>query len=249
MTCLVDTFRPSVGLSALQVLEAAGCSVVVPEGQTCCGQPADNSGDVATARAVARGLIRAFEDCDYVVAPSGSCASTLRHRYPVLLADDPALAEPARALAGKTHELTCFLADVLDHVPAGMAWPGVAVYHDSCAGLRELGIKAQPRRLLAAVEGLTVLDAAEPEECCGFGGTFAVKYPEVSTRMVEAKASDLEATGADLVLGGDLGCLLNIAGRLRRRGGRPMEVRHVAEVLAGARHVPPIGAPGEGAGR
>ncbi len=242
-TCLVDLWRPSVGFAAVELLERAGYAVEVPAAQTCCGQPAWNAGDRADAADLARRTVALFEPYDWVVVPSGSCAGMLRVHYPELLADDPAWAERARALADRVHELVSFLVRVagLERVEGRLSCR--VTYHDSCSGLRELGIREEPRRLLSGIEGLELVEMARPEECCGFGGTFCVKYPEISTRMVDEKAADIEATGADLVLAGDLGCLLNIAGRLRRRGSR-VAVRHVAEVLAGRLDVPPIG--GEG---
>ena len=187
-------------------------------------------------------MIAAFEGFDYVVAPSGSCAGMIREHYPRLFAGDAAWEGRARRLAVRTYELTAFLVDVLgvEAVKDGAA--AAVTYHDGCSGLRELKVKAQPRRLLAAVDGLTLTESAMAETCCGFGGTFCVKYPEISERMVDAKADDLMATGADMVLAGDLGCLLNIAGRLKRKGSA-MQARHVAEVLAGSLEVPAIGEP------
>jgi len=239
VTCLVDLMRPSVGFAAVKLLEDAGCRVEVPSAQTCCGQPAWNSGDSADAATVARGLIAAFEPFDYVVAPSGSCAGMIRVHYPELFADDPDWAPRARALAAKTHELISFLVDVrgLTRVAARLA--ATAFYHDSCSGLRELGVKRQPRALLATVAGLELREGREAETCCGFGGLFCVKYPDVSTGIADVKTADIAATGADLVLGGDMGCLMNIAGRLRRQGSTAA-VRHVAEVLADVTAVPPI---------
>jgi L-lactate dehydrogenase complex protein LldE len=243
VTCLVDLWRPTVGFAAIRLLEQAGCQVEVPRAQTCCGQPAYNAGDRATARELARGILDAFIGYDYVVVPSGSCAGMLSRHLPSLFEDDPNLRARADALAAKTHELVSFLVDVLgiDTLPAQPA-AGTVTYHDSCSGLRELGIKAQPRKLLNAI-GATVTEMAEPEVCCGFGGTFCVKYPEISVRMAADKARDIAATGAPMVLAGDLGCLLNIAGRLSREG-RPVAARHVAEVLAGmTAETPPIGEP------
>lgn len=239
VTCLVDLFRPSVGFAAVKLLEEAGCRVEVPQAQTCCGQPAYNSGDRRDARGVARTVLRAFAEVDYLVAPSGSCTGMIRDHYPALFAGEPEEAE-ARALAAKSWELVSFLTDVmgLDRVQA--AWPGRATYHDSCSGLRELGIKRQPRALLASIEGLELRELEGTESCCGFGGTFCVKYPAISTRMVGDKAEAAAHTGADLLLAGDLGCLLNIAGRLQREG-RALQVRHVAEVLAGMTDRPAIG--------
>ncbi|MDF2097096.1 (Fe-S)-binding protein [Aquibaculum arenosum] len=241
VTCLVDLFRPSVGFAAVKLLEEAGCRVVVPEGQTCCGQPAYNSGDRRDARDVARTVLRAFRDVDYIVAPSGSCTGMLHEHYPVIFAGEPE-AEEARALAGKTWELMAFLTDVMGLERVAASWPGTATYHDSCSGLRELGIKQQPRRLLQSVEGLELREMAEAEVCCGFGGTFCVKYPEISDSIVTKKAENIERSGAKLLLAGDLGCLMNMAGKLQRRGAA-VEVRHVAEVLAGQTDEPAIGEP------
>jgi L-lactate dehydrogenase complex protein LldE len=243
VTCLVDLHRPSVGFASIALLEAAGCTVEVPRAQTCCGQPAYNAGDRATARDLAAGLITAFSAYDYIVVPSGSCGGMLAKHMPHLFDDDPNLRAKADQLAAKTYELTSFLVDVMKFTPTPPPLPVTATYHDSCAGLRELGVKAQPRALLGAVPGLTLTEMTEPEICCGFGGTFCVKYPDISTRMVAEKAADIAATEAELLLAGDMGCLLNMAGRLSRDGA-PVEVRHVAEVLAGVtRDTPAIGKP------
>jgi len=244
-TCLVDLFRPTVGFAAVKLLEAAGCVVEVPA-QTCCGQPAYNSGDRATAQALARQVIAAFEGFDFVVAPSGSCGGMIRQHYPSLFEDDPDWRARATRLSVKTFELTSFLIDVLKVERVAARYAGTATYHDACSGLRELGVKTQPRRLLATVEGLELRELEESEVCCGFGGTFCVKYPELSNRMVSDKTARILATGADVVLAGDLGCLLNIAGKLQRNGAA-IKVRHVAEVLAGLTEAPAIGEP-EGGG-
>jgi L-lactate dehydrogenase complex protein LldE len=244
VTCLVDLHRPTVGFAAIKLLEDAGCRVEVPRAQTCCGQPAYNSGDRRTARDLAQGILDAFGGYDYVVVPSGSCGGMLKHHVPHLFDDDPNLRARADALAAKTFEIVSFLADVL-HVDTLPTVPidGLVTYHDSCSGLRELGIKQQPRALLESV-GATVVEMKEPEICCGFGGTFCVKYPEISVRMVSDKTADIAATGARTVLAGDMGCLLNIAGRLKREGS-PVHARHVIEVLAGMTNaVPPIGEAG-----
>ncbi|MGQ9364859.1 (Fe-S)-binding protein [Azospirillum sp. ST 5-10] len=244
VTCLVDLYRPTVGFAAVKLLEEAGCTVEVPAGQTCCGQPAYNAGRRADAQALARRTIALFEGFDHVVVPSGSCAGTIRVHYPELLADDPAWAPRARHLAARTHELVSFLTDVLGLSAVAARHAGAVTYHDSCSGLRELGIREQPRRLLRSVAGLELREMAGTEVCCGFGGTFCVKYPDVSGRMVADKAAAVAATGAATVLAGDMGCLLNIAGKLSRDGS-PVAARHVAEVLSGlAGTVPPIGAKG-----
>jgi L-lactate dehydrogenase complex protein LldE len=245
VTCLVDLFRPSVGFAALRLMEDAGCVVEVPRAQTCCGQPAYNSGARADAIAIARQVVAAFEGFDYVVAPSGSCAGMIKRHYPTLCADDPAFDARARALSEKTFELVSFLTDVLGRSTVAARYDCRATYHDGCSGLRELGIKAQPRTLLSSVEGLTLEELPGAEICCGFGGTFCVKYPDISTRMVSDKTAEIAETGADTVLAGDLGCLLNIAGRLSREG-RAVRVRHVAEVLAGMTQSPAIGEPRRG---
>ncbi len=240
VTCLVDFFRPTVGFSAVKLLEDAGCDVFVPAAQTCCGQPAYNSGDRAGARVLAEQVIALFETFDHVVVPSGSCAGMIKTHYPDLFSGEPGWQLRAERLATKTHELTSFLVDILGVSPRPVTWEGTATYHDSCSGLRELGIKAQPRQLLSAVDGLAVREMRDPEACCGFGGTFCVKYDEISNAIVDRKAADIKATGADLLLAGDLGCLLNMAGKLKRDGSR-VEVRHVAEVLAGMTSGPAIG--------
>ena len=229
VTCLVDTIRPAVGWAAVKLLEDAGCRVSVPA-QTCCGQPNYNSGDTDGARALARTMIAALEGHDYVVVPSGSCAATVVKDYPRLFDDD--WTPRAEALAARTHEITSFLTDVMGVESVTARLDARATYHDSCSGLRSLGIKEQPRRLLASVEGLELAEMAEPEVCCGFGGTFCVKYPDISNKMVSTKTEDITATGADFVLAGDLGCLMNMGGKLSRQG-RPIHARHVVEVLAG----------------
>jgi len=245
-TCLVDLLRPSVGFATATLLEGAGCHVAVPAGQTCCGQPGYNAGDRDTAAAIARQVIDLFRPFDYIVAPSGSCAAMIRIHYPILLADDADYAAPARDCADKTWELVSFLTDVMDVRETPCRLFGKVTWHDGCSGLRELGIRDQPRRLLAAA-GIDLIENDEAETCCGFGGTFCVKYPAISTAMADRKIDAMEAIGADVVLAGDLGCLLNLAGRWQRRGGAP-EIRHVAEVLADMMEAPAIGVP-DGGGR
>jgi L-lactate dehydrogenase complex protein LldE len=239
VTCLVDVIRPSVGFAAMKLLEDAGCTVDVPA-QTCCGQPAYNSGDRDTARALAQQVIAAFAPYDYVVAPTGSCAGMMKTHYPDLFADDPVWKPRADAFCGKTFELVSFLANVLHLDRVGARFEGAVTYHDSCAGLRELGIKDEPRRLLRSVEGLTLTEMRDADVCCGFGGTFSVKYPDISTAIVAKKTDAIAATGAPTVLAGDLGCLMNIAGKLSREGS-PIKARHIAEVLAGMTDTPAIG--------
>jgi len=246
VTCLVDLFRPAVGFAAVKLLEAAGCIVEVPRAQTCCGQPAYNSGDRRDAKAIARQVLAAFEGYDYIVAPSGSCTGMLRIHYPELFADEPEMLPRIRRLAERCWELVSFLVDVGGISAVAAERQGTVTYHDACSGLRELGVKQQPRELLASVAGLRLVELAGAEVCCGFGGTFCVKYPAISDKMVSDKAADIAATGAGAVLAGDLGCLMNIAGKLSRLGHR-IETRHVAEVLAGmTAAVPAIGAPADG---
>lgn len=240
VTCLADLVRPNVGFAAAKLLSEVGADVVVPEKQTCCGQPALNSGDLQDARAIARQTIEAFEGFDWVVAPSGSCAATVRVHYPELFKGDAVWGPRASALAARTYELTSFLTDVVKAKLPTVAYQGRAAYHDSCSGLRELGIKNQPRELLAGVEGLQVLELGDGATCCGFGGLFSVKHGEVSGAIVDKKSSDILATGADTLLGGDLGCLMNMSGRLSRRGAK-VRVYHIAEVLAGMTDISGLG--------
>ncbi|MBK7589899.1 MAG: (Fe-S)-binding protein [Betaproteobacteria bacterium] len=233
VTCLVDMMRPSVGFAAIKLLEAGGAEVVVPPGQTCCGQPAYNSGDRADAKALAAKVVAEFEGCDYVVAPSGSCSGMIRTHYGDLLDDDPALAARAQALAARTFELTDFLVNVLKLESVPGRFEGTVTYHDSCAGLREMGVKAQPRALLAKIPGLRLEEMAEPETCCGFGGTFSIKFGEISARLADNKCQHIANSGAKTVVLGDMGCLMNMEGRMRRRGDESTQFLHVAEVLAG----------------
>lgn len=238
-TCIVDLFRPTTGDATVKLLEAAGCTVDVPL-QTCCGQPAFNSGDSPDARTNAQTVIPAFEPYDYVVVPSASCGGMVKLHYPELFEPQDPWFERAQALSTKTFELVTFLTDVMRFAPIETRFEGKVTYHDSCSALRELGIAEQPRRLLANVEGLELVEMADSDVCCGFGGTFCVKYGEISNAMVTKKAEAVEATGAGTLLAGDLSCLLNIAGRLKRQGSGVV-VRHVAEVLAGLTHAPGLG--------
>jgi L-lactate dehydrogenase complex protein LldE len=227
-------------LAAVKLLEDAGCEVVVPEGQTCCGQPGYNSGDRNSAISLARRVITILEPFEHVVVPSGSCGGMIKRHYPGLFKDIPDWQDRANALATKTYELTSYLTDVLGVTRVEARFPAAATYHDSCSSLREMGVRRQPRQLLSSIEGLTLQELAEPDACCGFGGTFAVKYPEISSAIVEQKTTDVRATKADVLIAGDLGCLLNMAGKLSREGSS-VAVRHVAEVLAGMTELPAIG--------
>lgn len=242
VTCLVDLMRPRVGFAALELLEQAGCEVDVPLQQSCCGQPAYNSGDFQHARSIARRVIETFEPYSHVVAPSGSCAGMLRHHYPLLFEHSPQWLDRARALGRRTFELTEFLRDVagVQSLPARFAH--TVTYHDSCSCLREMSIERQPRALLQMVEGLRLHELPRREECCGFGGTFCVKYPDISTHMVDRKLDAIDQSGAEVLLAADLGCLLHMAGRLSRRGAA-IRVYHVAEVLASMADGPAIGDP------
>ena len=233
VTCLVDLMRPRIGFAALKLLETAGCEVIVPDTQTCCGQPAWNSGDAPGAIALAKKTIAEFEGFEYVITPSGSCGDHIRTEYPTLLSEEPEWRDRATALASRTYELTDFLVNVLkvDSVPGDHE--GSITYHDSCTGLRSMGIKEQPRALLAKMKGVSLKEMNHCEECCGFGGTFSVKFGEVSAAIAERKCDNILASGAQAVVGGDLGCLLNIEGKLRRMGDENTKVLHVAEVLAG----------------
>jgi L-lactate dehydrogenase complex protein LldE len=235
VTCLVDLMRPSIGFAALKLLEDAGCEVVVPATQTCCGQPGWNAGDRGSARELAAKLIAEFEGCTHVVVPSGSCAGMIRAHFPEVFEGDPGMLARAERLGERTYELTEFLTKVAHRPRVSASFEGKVTYHDSCSGLRELGVKAGPRKLLAKVEGLELVEMEECETCCGFGGTFSVKYGDISSAMAEKKCAHIRASGAQAVVLGDLGCMLNIEGRLRKGGDAKTRVLHVAEVLAGER--------------
>ncbi len=233
ITCLVDVMRPEIAEATVRLLESAGCTVEVPMAQTCCGQPGYNSGDTASARDLARKFLAEFEHVEHVVLPSGSCGGMIRHHYPVLFADDPDLRVRIEALASRTWELTAFLHDVVGMKSLPGRFEGEVTYHDACSGLRELGVQAQPRALLALQAGVKLVEMKDARACCGFGGTFAVKYGDISTAIVDEKIERIHASGAPCVVLGDLGCMLNIEGRLRRTGDTTTRVLHVAQVLAG----------------
>jgi L-lactate dehydrogenase complex protein LldE len=235
VTCLVDLVRPRIGFATLELLQAAGCEVVVPAAQTCCGQPGWNSGDRAAARSLAEKVITEFEAFDCVVVPSGSCAGMIKVHYRELFAGEAAWRSRCEALAAKTYELTDFLVNVakLERVPGKFA--GSLTYHDSCSGLRELGVRGQPRALLAKMPGVELREMKDAETCCGFGGAFAVKFGDISAAMAGTKCERIRETGAAAVALGDLGCMLNIEGRLRRAGDEATRVLHIAEVLTARR--------------
>ena len=230
VTCLVDLVRPRIGFAAIKLLENAGCEVMVPATQTCCGQPGYNSGDVASGREMALKFIDEFQNCDYIVAPSGSCGGMIRTHYPVIFKGEPEILKRLLPLTEKTYELTDFLVNVVKLEKFDTVFSDSITYHDSCSGLRELNIKQQPRALLKQC-ALSVSEMVDAEVCCGFGGTFSIKLGDISTRMADNKCVNAQATGATAIVGGDLGCLLSIEGRLRRNGDHKTKVLHIAEVL------------------
>lgn len=230
ITCLGDALFPRVGAAAVDVLRALDVDVDFPPDQVCCGQPAFNSGYRDEARASARAFLRAFSDSEHVVSISGSCAAMVRHHYPALFAGRPE-EEAARRLADRTFEFSQFLVDVLGVAELPVHCAARATFHHSCHTRRLLGVVEQPERLLGMIDGLEYVPLPHAEECCGFGGTFAVKMPLISSSLVDDKVDHVLETGADLLVGLDMSCLMNIEGRLRRRGAR-LRVRHLAEVLA-----------------
>lgn len=233
VTCLVDLMRPEIGFAAIKLLEHAGCEVVVPPDQTCCGQPAYNSGDRRSAHRLAERVLEQLEGYDYVVIPSGSCAGMIKVHYADLFSDDPGLKHRLVDLGPRIFELSDFLANVMqvETVPGKLS--AAVTYHDSCSGLRELGVCAQPRQLLKLMPGVEVREMKDARACCGFGGTFSLKYGAVSSAIVDEKIGNIQATSAQAVVLGDLGCILNIEGRLRRLGDDKTQVLHIAQVLAG----------------
>jgi len=231
ITCIVDQLFPRVGLAMVEVLERLGCRVEFPEAQTCCGQPAFNSGYRKEARAVAEHFLEVFRGAEYIVCPSGSCTSMVKNHFKDLFADDPQRLELAQQVAGRTWEFSQFLLEVLKVEDVGARLPKVATYHDGCHALRELKIKDGPRRLLAHVRGLVLREMDAAEECCGFGGTFSVKFPGISAGMGRTKLESILRTGAEVVVSTDCSCLMQIQG-LISRAGLPIGTMHLAEVLA-----------------
>ena len=231
VTCIVDQLFPSVGMAMAEVLERAGCEVEFPEAQTCCGQPAFNSGYRDEARAVAVHFLKAFGDADYIVAPSGSCTSMATHHMQELFEPGDGLRHQAERLGSRVWEFSRFLTDVLGLDDVGARFEHTVTYHDSCHALRELKIKEPPRRLLANVRGLTLAEMDAAEECCGFGGTFSVKFPGVSGGMARTKIDSILRTGADTVVSIDSSCLMQLQGALSR-AGLAVRTMHLAEVLA-----------------
>lgn len=230
ITCLGDALYPTVGVAAVKVLRELGVQVDFPAGQVCCGQPAFNSGYCDEARTSARAYLRAFADSEYVVSISGSCAAMVRHHYPPLFEGRPE-ATAAHALAQRTYELSQFLIDVLAVNDLPVRYAARATFHHSCHTRRILGVSEQPERLLGMIDDLEYVPLPRADECCGFGGTFAVKMPVISSSLVDDKVDHVLETGADLLLGLDMSCLMNIGGRLRRRGAG-VQVKHLAEALA-----------------
>jgi L-lactate dehydrogenase complex protein LldE len=228
-TCLVDLFFPEAGISGIRLLQREGVRVVFPRGQTCCGQPAYNSGYHDEARSVALAQIKLFPEPYPIVVPSGSCAGMMKRHYPALFEGDPFHAE-AVAFASRVVELTQFLCDVLEVRLVDRGEKARVAWHPSCHALREAGVEDVPLRLLEQLRNVELVRLARERECCGFGGTFAVRHPEISEAMVDDKAGDVVSTGASTLLSGDGGCLLNIAGRLEARG-EGVESRHLAEFL------------------
>ena len=229
--CLVDTIYPEVGEAMVQVLLNLGATVHCPTDQTCCGQPAFNAGYRSQARAVAQHFIEVFENSEIIVCPSGSCVNMVRHHYPELFRDAPEWLQRAQKLASHTFEFTEYLVDVLEVDDLSASYSGKVTYHDSCHLLRGIGVREQPRRLLRNVAGVEFVEMNDSDRCCGFGGSFSVKYPQISTAMVAEKADNIIKSGADTVVGCDMGCLMNIQGMLSRMGS-PIEVKHIAQVLA-----------------
>src|SRR5438105_3025758 len=229
VTCLGDALFPEVGVATVRLLRRLGHEVDFPPAQTCCGQPHLNSGYHGDARALARHTIDAFADSPVVVAPSGSCAAMVKLEYPGLFRDEPAWQARARDLAGRTHELSDFLVNVLGREDVGARFDGRVTYHMACH-LRGLGITSEPERLLRKVKGLELVPLERSDECCGFGGSFSVRFPGISGAMVQDKAAFIEQTGADAVVATDAGCLMNIGGCLRRQGSK-VRALHLAQVL------------------
>lgn len=231
ITCLADQFFPDVGKSAVTVLRRLGVEVDFPEGQTCCGQPAFNLGYWEEARAVARRCLEIFRNSEYVVAPSGSCTTMLRHYFVDLFSNDPELKAEAESLAKRSFEFSEFLVRILKVEDVGASFPHKVTYHDSCHLLRGLGIHDEPRRLIRAVRGIEFTELVESDVCCGFGGTFSIKFPEISTAILEDKLRNASAAGAEYLVANDSGCLMHVGGGASRQR-LPFRTLHLAELLA-----------------
>ncbi|MFZ7101991.1 MAG: (Fe-S)-binding protein [Peptococcaceae bacterium] len=230
ITCICDNFYPEIGESMLKILRKYGVDVDFPYQQTCCGQPAFNTGYWDDARTVARTVVDAFKDSQYVVAPSGSCIAMIKEYYPVLFAKDPGYAKSAEELAGKVYEFSQFLVEVIQVQELNCRFPYQVTFHPSCHGSRLLGLSPIINKLLNMVEGLKLVELPHAEQCCGFGGTFSVKMPEISKAMVDEKVDHILETGADYVVGMDMGCLMNIGGRLQKEGHN-IKTIHIAQLL------------------
>lgn len=229
--CMVDAMAPDAAMGMVRLFDRLGIDTCFPEDQTCCGQPSFNAGYRTASRKSAMHFIQVFEKAECIVCPSGSCVAMVKHHYLELFADDPHWLERAKHVGGKIFELTEFLVDVLNVDDVGASYQGTVTYHDSCHLLRTLGVGPQPRKLLSHVRGLTLVEMAQSDRCCGFGGTFSIKYSDISTALVADKVSRILESGADTVVGCDMGCLLNIEGYLPRMG-HPVKVKHIAEVLS-----------------
>ena len=232
VTCLVDQLWSNIGTSCVEVLRRAGCDVEFDDRQTCCAQPAFNTGYRDEARQVAKRFIEIFEEskADAIVSPSGSCTAMVHH-YSELFIQDPEWRERARNIAARTHELSSFLVRVLGIEDVGASWQGRLTWHDACHGLRDLNIKTEPRKLISNVRGAEFVEIENAEACCGFGGTFSVKYPEISTAILDQKIEAIESSGVHAVVSADASCLMQIGGRLSRKGSS-VRVMHLAELLA-----------------
>jgi len=232
VTCLVDQLWTSIGVSSVEVLRRVGCEVEFDQRQTCCAQPAYNTGYLDEARQVARRFISIFEEshAEAIVSPSGSCTAMVHH-YPQLFADDPEWLSRSKSIAAKTHELSSFLVRVLKVEDVGASWSGRLTWHDACHGLRDLNLKSEPRTLIRNVRGAEFVELEHADACCGFGGTFSVKYPEISLAILDQKIEAIERAGVQAVVSGDASCLMQIGGRLSRKGSK-VRVMHLAELLA-----------------
>lgn len=232
VTCLVDGIYPEVAESMVEVFQRLNIHVDCPVDQTCCGQPAFNSGYRNEARVAAKRFIEIFEDAHVIVSPSGSCVNMVRHHYPELFKEDPKWLPRARRISDKTYEFTEYLVDILKVTDLSASFDGKVTYHDSCHLRRGLGVAEQPRKLLARIRGAEFIEMEDSDRCCGFGGGFSVKYPEISTAMVEDKVKNIIASGAGTVVGCDISCLMNIQGKLSRMG-LPVKCLHIAQIMVG----------------
>jgi len=232
ITCIVDQLWSSIGVSTVEVLRKVGCEVQFDERQTCCGQPAFNTGYRSEARKLAKRFIETFEDdeAEFIVSPSGSCTAMVQH-FAELFANEPDWRRRAQALAERTYELSSFLIRVLNVDDVGASWTGRLTWHDACHGLRDLNLKSEPRRLISKVRGAQFVELRDAESCCGFGGTFSVKYPEISVAILDQKIDAIEQANVQAVVAADASCLMQIGGRLSRKGSK-VRVMHLAELLA-----------------